>query len=103
MPNHVHGIIAITWARHASPVRDQRISSENDQRGLKPRSLGAIVGSFKSAVTKQINEERGTSGKTIWHRNYYEHIIRDDRDLERIRDYIEGNPANWLRDSEYSR
>jgi REP element-mobilizing transposase RayT len=52
-------------------------------------------------VTKRINEERGTPGLSIWHRNYYEHIIRDDRDLERIRNYIEGNPANWERDSEY--
>jgi putative transposase len=37
----------------------------------------------------------------LWHRNYYDHIVRDDRDLDRIREYIEGNPANWNEDRFY--
>ncbi|MCK5138789.1 MAG: transposase, partial [Thermodesulfovibrionia bacterium] len=47
---------------------------------------------FKSATTKQINEMRHTSGRLVWQRNYYEHIIRDERDLNKIREYIINNP-----------
>ena len=71
MPNHVHGILWINpvGATHASP----RFPSPNKVRGTvhKPRSLGAIVGSFKSAVTKRRNRSYGTLGTTIWQRNYY--------------------------------
>jgi putative transposase len=101
MPNHVHGIIIISGvgathvesvgARHASPL-------QNPPRGAPPRSLGAIVGSFKSAVTKRIGREHNVTG--IWQRNYYEHIIRDDKDLQRITDYIEANPSRWDEDDE---
>ena len=60
----------------------------------KPQSgsLSAIVGSFKSAVAKQINLMRNTPGKEVWQRNYYEHIIRNPEELQRIREYIIHNP-----------
>jgi hypothetical protein len=57
-----------------------------------PGSLGAIVRSFKSATTKRINALRGTPGAPVWQRNYYEHIIRTDHALARIRDYIQSTP-----------
>ena len=87
MPNHIHGILSITGvgARHASP----KIT------GPKQRSLGAIVGSFKSAVTKRVNTLRGAQGRSIWQRNYYEHVIRDDDDLGVLREYIVNNPLRW--------
>lgn len=94
MPNHVHGIIIIhepVGATHASPLPKQ-------PRGPAPRSLGAIVGSFKSAVTRRIGREHNATG--IWQRNYYEHIIRDEKDLQRITDYIEANPSRWDEDDE---
>ena len=105
MPNNVHGVIVIVeggdgnddsqgmdvGARHASPLRPC---------GAVPRSLGSIVGSFKSAVTKQVNENRGTRGVAVWQRNYYEHVIRGERDLARIREYIENNPLGWALDEE---
>lgn len=93
MPNHVHGVIVIresVGARHASPLQPPR--------GPAPRSLGAIVGSFKSAVTKRIGRELNATG--IWQRNYYEHIIRNEKDLQRITDYIETNPLRWNEDDE---
>jgi hypothetical protein len=62
--------------------------------------LGIIVGSFKSAVTKRINEERGTPGAIMWQRNYYEHVIRDEESLNSTRLYIQNNPAQWDADSE---
>ena len=120
MPNHVHGVIWIdgidvvepdeikktddvgarhelnqitdVGARHASPVRRPR--------GVEPQSLGAIVGSFKSAVTKQIHQIKGFKDLRVWHRNYYERVIRDEREHEQIVDYIHDNPMNWAGDSE---
>jgi putative transposase len=103
MPNHIHGILVTheiglaTWspsagARHASPLRPH---------GVEPGSVGAIVGSFKSAVTKRIGRE--IKSTSIWQRNYYEHVIRDERDLKRIQDYIQSNPANWEGDKENSK
>ncbi len=99
MPNHVHGIIVIAnthvGARHASPLRHSHKS---------PRAaLGTIVGSYKSAVTKQVNRDRGTPGVPVWQRNYYEHIIRNEASLQHIRNYIIHNPAKWPDDPENPR
>jgi putative transposase len=60
--------------------------------------LGAIIGSFKMAVTRQIQSEHHVTG--IWQRNYYDRIIRDERELEAISRYIESNPLNWEADLE---
>jgi REP element-mobilizing transposase RayT len=62
--------------------------------------LGAIIGQYKSLVTKQINRARGTPGTPVWQRNYYEHIIRNGDELDRIRQYIANNPARWQHDRE---
>lgn len=50
---------------------------------------------FKSAVTKRINILRNTPGEPLWQRNYWEHIIRNEFELNRIREYINTNPARW--------
>ncbi len=92
MPNHIHGIIfIIVGATHASPLQREN----TPLRGPTSGSLGAIVGSFKSAVTKRINQMRGTPGARVWQRNYYEHIIRNERALNAIRRYIAENPLRW--------
>ena len=107
MPNHVHGIVVIgnVGARHASPVPgDAEGAAERDEgaraKGAPARSLGAIVGSYKAAVSRQINRMRASAGESVWQRNYYEHVIRNARQLHRIRRYIEANPANWAVDRE---
>ena len=56
--------------------------------------------SFKAAATVRANELRGTPGKSIWQRNYYEHVIRSEKELNRIREYIENNPLRWQIDRE---
>ena len=92
MPNHVHAIISIVdsvGATHASPLQ------RDTPRGPAPGSLGAIVGSFKSAVSRRINMLRNTPGAPVWQRNYYEHIIRTDRALNAIRRYIADTPLRW--------
>ena len=65
---------------------------------VKPGSLGAIVRSYKSAVSYRIHKEQNAIG--IWQRNYHEHIIRDEKDLQRITEYIETNPSRWDEDDE---
>lgn len=99
MPNHIHGIVNIldtgVGARHASPLRGK------DPLGTSPRSLGVIIGSFKSAATKRIHQTEEYKKIQVWHRNYYEHVIRDERDYEKIVEYIITNPANWMDDPDY--
>jgi len=63
-------------------------------------ALGHIVGYFKYQSAKRINRLRGTAGFRVWQRNYYEHIIRSQKSLDAIRQYIEGNPVQWPFDSE---
>ena len=68
----------------------------------KGHGLPEIVRAFKSFSARRINEVRNTSGIPIWQRNYYEHVIRNDGDLHRIRLYIEQNPARWTDDNYYA-
>jgi putative transposase len=69
-------------------------------RGPDAGSIGAIISQFKSITAKRINALRDTPGAPVWQRNYYEHIIRDDHALARIRDYIQSNPQRWTDDQE---
>ncbi len=96
MPNHIHGIIWIVRdtvgaQRRCAPTKPGGVTPNN----VAPGSLGAIVRAFKSAVTKRINALRGTPGARVWQRNYYEHIIRNERALNAIRRYIAENPQRW--------
>jgi len=59
-----------------------------------------IVRGFKIFSSRRINKSRGTVGTPAWGRNYYEHVIRNDRELNRVRDYIISNPARWVTDKE---
>ncbi|MDQ7024055.1 MAG: transposase [Anaerolineae bacterium] len=121
MPNHVHGIIWITentnqqeqkneakvdtkspenvGAQRATPLHLPPLGATHNN--VKPSSLGAIVRSFKSAVTKRINTYRSTLGGIVWQRNYWERIIRNDEELNWLRWYIDNNPARWKKDKLY--
>lgn len=111
MPNHFHSIVNIiehqnVGARHeASSFRRQAsLYSTNDQnpkpKGSPPKSLSAIIGSFKSEATKRIHKAGLIKDQNIWQRNYYEHVIQDDEDYQRIVEYIRFNPINWEADQE---
>ncbi len=67
----------------------------------QPGSIGSIVAGFKSAATKRINALRDNPGAPVWQRNYYEHVIRGERDLDAIRQYIACNPAKWELDDNH--
>jgi putative transposase len=111
MPNHVHGIVIIRANESFSTMKtfdDGRRSAamlrpyDDEQNpykiNVKSGSLGAIVRSYKSAVSYRINKQYNATG--IWQRNYYEHIIRDEIDLRNKTDYIEANPLLWKQDDE---
>jgi putative transposase len=101
MPNHMHGIVIITAKATDGDVTSHQAHAPTIRTpGPKPRSVGALVGGFKSAVTKRINSRPDAHPMpTIWQRNYWEHIVRDDQDLERIREYIRTNPQRWTHDA----
>ena len=107
MPNHVHGILVITGKGEASP--DKLSASLNTlikdasplrPNGTIPGSVGAIIQNFKSVTSRKINTQSGKTKELIWQRNYYEHIIRNERDMLAITDYILTNPQNWDKDEE---
>jgi len=87
MPNHIHGIVQIV--DYAENV------FLNESQTLPKRSIGAIVAGFKSAVSKRIIEKMPEMCGKIWQRNYWEHVIRNDDELFRIRRYIQINPLCW--------
>ncbi|PQV65257.1 REP element-mobilizing transposase RayT [Abditibacterium utsteinense] len=91
MPNHVHGLVFIAWPD------DQTFEVPPETPVVTPASLGAFVRGFKSAVTKRIGEQRGQQ-TLVWQRLYWDRIIRDERELENTRRYIEENPAQWEND-----
>lgn len=102
MPDHLHGIIIIASPPPPpDPDEERRYGTHPDGRlmptGRVPGSVGAVVSSYKSAVTRLANIADGTPGSSRWHRGYYEVIIRHPAQHHRISDYIEGNPAEWLR------
>jgi putative transposase len=106
MPNHVHGIIRIIDEdeKFGSTVGARRRRAPTNTDNIEqfgkpvPGSIPTIVRAFKSAVTYCAGKELNSSN--LWQSNYYEHIIRDDHDYERIAFYIAQNPSNWSEDEE---
>jgi putative transposase len=76
----VHGIVWLT----------------NDGR----HPLSEIIGRFKARSARRINECRKSTGVALWQRDCYEHIVRGEDDLNRIRQYIIDNPAKWNENSD---
>ncbi len=116
MPNHFHGILWIVNRKGGLPRcrgdlygRPSYDCSNERRAGTRPaptKTLGNIVGAFKSLMTNEYirNVKMGKFPpfeKSIWQRNYWEHIVRDDKDLNRIREYIINNPLNWELDELY--
>jgi len=96
MPNHFHGIIVMTAGRGTL----QRAPALEQFGKPVSNSLPTIIRLFKSTTTKQINEWRKTPGMCLWQRNYYEHIIRNEDELNRVREYVANNPLQWEFDTE---
>jgi REP element-mobilizing transposase RayT len=127
MPNHIHGIIVITPRRVGANPRvcptdsacpgdsvshDDRAGTgarpytgAGPNMGVRPYGLGDVLRRFKSLTTKRYMDGVQYQGwppfsGPLWQRNYYEHVIRDGRSLNRIREYIAANPLQWEYDRE---
>jgi len=114
MPNHVHGILVlnvgarqpsitsvkqpVVGAQHAAPLQSWAFTVQ--RRKVVPRSLAAIIRSFKSAATKRVRESCPGVRVPIWQRNYYEHVVRRGEHLDSIRRYIWANVEHWAEDEE---
>ncbi len=92
MPNHLHGIIVIADHR--------RGGSRTAPTPIRRKPLGGLIGAFKTTAAKHVNRIRNTPNQPIWQRNYYERVIRNENELDRVREYIISNPARWAFDSE---
>ena len=111
MPNHIHGVIFINNCRGevSSPFSEVVLHNSKSKTALqnggetpplRKITLGQIVAYFKYQSAKRINDIRNTQGTPVWQRNYYEHIIRDEKELQAIREYIRYNPLKWDEDEE---
>jgi putative transposase len=93
MPNRIHGII---FLKDVGAGFKPAPTSCRGQRYALPE----IIRAFKTFSSRKINKWREMPGTPVWQRNYYEHVIRKDESLDRIREYIVTNPLRWLLDRE---
>ena len=89
MPNHVHGILIID----SEEVGNGRDRSLQDNLTQKVKSLPELIGAFKTTSSKLIHESGLSTFK--WQKSFHDHIIRNDKFLDRIRKYIHCNPLKW--------
>lgn len=114
MPNHLHGIIVLDAGTNG-PANNVGLGTDVVWAGLKPAPTGGdastdrvavrhglpeIVRALKTYSARRINASRGTPGAAVWQRGYHEHVIRNERALRNIREYIRSNPRNWRQDHE---
>ncbi len=108
MPNHFYGIVNVKGQPHGVAPTDNATEQHNDRSGQPRRvapTLGDIVNWFETMTTNQyirgVNQNGWSPfGGKLWQRNYYEHIIRNEEELNQVRQYIAENPFNWGTDEE---
>ncbi|MDD2487755.1 MAG: hypothetical protein PHS92_05295 [Candidatus Gracilibacteria bacterium] len=110
MPDHFHMVLMIGYSRNhrdainrVSTITGTMITTTGGINGgitgiynpmLNPNVLGNIIRQFKGKCTFLINKSK-QNNHFAWQSNYYEHIIRDENELYRIKKYIIENPLNW--------
>ena len=122
MPNHLHGILVLadTSFPHRTPapahIRHRRgrplclpgsdpDSTGQPQRVVPTASLSNVIGRFKSLTTSRYidsvkHHQWSAFGKKLWQRSFHDHVIRNDQDLGRVREYIQNNPLKWALDED---
>jgi REP element-mobilizing transposase RayT len=110
MPNHIHGIIIITHKINSGKTKNNHrrgvkfnaptniISKYHSQISPKSGSLSVIIRTFKSSVT--IWCKKNGFKNFNWQRNFYDRIIRHEKELHQIRQYILNNPKKWILEEE---
>lgn len=92
MPNHIHGLVFLSQDRDQISKLPEPALQENQAGRRKNHSLSTIIGSYKSAVSRYCNK---LNLPMEWQDRFYDHIVRDQADFERITKYIQENPQNW--------
>ena len=93
MPNHIHGILNILENRRDTACR---VHNKKEIFGQPAKgTIPSIIRSYKSAVTKGIKKRSKNPNQKIWQPRFYDHVIRNERDLSDIRVYIKNNPLHW--------
>jgi REP element-mobilizing transposase RayT len=100
MPNHVHGIL-VFQERGMGRGTIYRAPTPRRFGEGQAKSLATVIGNFKAAVTRRARALHRVPAVPVWQRNYYEHIIRNEDDLNRIRQYIIDNQPRWSEDEYY--
>ncbi len=103
MPNHLHGLIMIadeTPGAGSDGMRRGGSRTAPTPPAGKRKPLGRLIGAFKTVSTKRVNLAHGLSGIQLWQRNYFEHVVRSEESLDKIRQYIRDNPLRWEFDKE---
>jgi REP element-mobilizing transposase RayT len=105
LPNHIHGILFILEGEDAEHSTSETLPYlfGDPSSTVKPpdtsHTIGSVVHGFKSATTSRIRRLRATQAPArplrVWQRQFFDHVIRDDADLNRIREYISTNPLRW--------
>ena len=100
MSNHGHGVVWITgegaYRLHPGTWRNDGVrTTENNP---KFETLSNIIGAFKTTAATRINKLHGIIGVSIWQKSFYDRIVRNDRELENIQEYIRNNPIKWEAD-----
>src|SRR5215210_8089620 len=96
MPDHIHGIVVVADRTGGAGRGGSRTAPTSTKR----KTLGRLIGAFKTVSTKCINNVRSTPGAKVWQRNYYEQVVRDGLQLHRVRRYIANNPSRRELDRE---
>jgi putative transposase len=102
MPNHVHFILVLEGAhRYSTNINVRLEPAVRRKPGLEPPragSLSAIVRSYKAGVTRRCHDSGSLN--FAWQSGFYEHVLRGNGSVEKVRDYIMNNPASWSNDPE---
>jgi len=104
MPNHIHGIIVIEYkidkinveTRHGVSLQKNENNFNQFSKMVK-NSISLIINQFKSSVKRYANKNKIPFH---WQPRFYDHIIRNEKSLDEIRQYIKNNPLKWENDEE---
>ena len=91
MPNHIHLIVYVPTAREIEDGNERRLFRA-------PKSLSSLMAQFKANVTHRVRELLNDESYKVWQRGFHDRVIRNEKELERIRTYIIENPNRWASD-----
>ncbi len=92
MPDHIHGILRLKDNAMPSNSHFDTSPGENRYQNIGTNSISSIICSYKSAVTKHCNR---LNFKIVWQTKFYDRVVRNENELQRISNYIINNPKNW--------